>query len=316
MNVRLRLVAALVCAAPLVSAQAIELRSGEVVFGRVIGVSDAAVRVAATHPTTGERSLARSELAPASLYMVLAGRMDASSAAAHLELAESSLRIGLPLHAIAEYREAARLDPARASAVEARVRAIREQVAGDLLAQAREALSEGEWPEAKLTGMVIAERYGDTAAAAPAREVVARALQTGRAAPASATAASMPPSAALKSALRHEAAADALELPATAGITAKERKRREQAVKHLEAAWKTVRDTDAQDGDVVQARARIKDKLGAQYLALATSHVQIRATGPAERWNAKACALDPDSGGCQHVQNLIIQARLTSGYGY
>lgn len=318
MMIRLRLLVALIgagsCLADAVSAQALELRSGDVVFGRVVGVSDADVRVAATWPKTGELSLARTDLMPASLYAVLAARIDAANAADHVALAETSLRIGLPLHAIAEYREAARLDPGLVETVTTKVRAIREQVAAELLAQAREALDEDRWPEAKLTGQVIAERYGDTAAAAPSREIVARAQQTGRAM--TQAKANTPASAALQTALRHEAQADAIDLPRSIGLTVKERKRREQAVKHLEAAWKTVGGSDAVDGPLAQARTRIRDKLGAQYLALATSLVQVRATGPAERWNAKACALDPEGGGCQHVQDLIIQARLSSGHGY
>ncbi len=67
------------------------------------------------------------------------------------------------------------------------------------------------------------------------------------------------------------------------------------------------------------ARTRVRDKLRDQYLALATNLLQRRSLDRATEFNGLACALDPDAGGCHHVQDLIrpdliVQARLTFGY--
>ena len=66
----------------------------------------------------------------------------------------------------------------------------------------------------------------------------------------------------------------------------------------------------------VAERRQIRDTLGQHYLGIGSVLVQRLALPSAEDYNAKACVLDPESGGCRDLQSLIIQARISRGIGY
>lgn len=301
------------------SAQSVELRSGEVVEGRVLAIVDGSVTIddgGASH-----RVVALGELDPRAAYALLEARTRDDDAAALMSLAEQSRGLGLPSHAIALYTRAARLDPAVRAKAEALVASIRDEIASAVLADAREALADGRWAAAKLSAQVVADRYADTTAGREAPALVREAIARGRSETRGAAAQDAALQKAIEGAKRHEAAAARITLPPNVGFTAKERQMRESVVRHLEAAWRELARVMPADGAVGAAefdatRTRVRDRLAAQYVAVARNLLQRRSVNQAEEWNAKACELDPVGGGCQHTQDLIVQARLTSGYGY
>jgi hypothetical protein len=61
-------------------AQTLELRTGEVVIGRVLEVDADTISVEVTFPTVSERITPRSELGPRSIYALLSARMDQADA--------------------------------------------------------------------------------------------------------------------------------------------------------------------------------------------------------------------------------------------
>jgi tetratricopeptide (TPR) repeat protein len=303
------------------AAQAIELRTGEVLAAKLVAVEGERITVQVQAPKPERRVLTLTDLEPRAAWAILAARTPADDGRAHFALGEASDHLGLPTYAIAAFHEAARLEPALRADADAKVAQIRERVAGDLMQEAQDALAQGRWGEAKLTAQVVAQRFAGTKASAGAQDVVRAAVAKGRGATRAEPAPAPAVQKALAAAEKHEKQADAIELPASVGFTVKEQRLREQAVRHLEAAWAALAKIEPAADDAGStafgaARTRVQDKLGKHYVALARTLVQRRAVNQAEEWNAKACKLDPEGGGCQQTQDLIVQARLTTGYGY
>ncbi len=301
-------------AAASLHAQSIELRSGEIVAGRITSIGDSSLTLLTGYPTPAERSLAREDVEPRSWFAVLQGRANPSDAKAHLALAGTAEQLGLPGHAIAELQQAAQLDAALRTTIDTRIRMLRAKVAADLLVMAREAIAAGQLGEGKLTAQVVAEKYADTPSAEPARAAVAEAIKLLRTS-AVAAAAGKPDAKLLAEAQALEQKADKQAPVAGGGIGAsvKETKQREQSAKLFEQALATA--TRAGGGSEADAvRERIRGKLRDQYLAIATTLLQRRSLDRATAWNGMACALDPEHGGCHHLQDQIVQARLTFGY--
>ncbi|MEM7201689.1 MAG: hypothetical protein AAF628_15580 [Planctomycetota bacterium] len=306
------------------SAQTLELRSGEVIIGAVESIGDDVVSVRVGGADAAEiRRIATGDIAPQSHYGLLAGRADASDADAHQELADVATRIGLPLHAMAELREVARLAPDRGAAVKAQIQAIRESVAQTLVDEAKEQLLDHRYTSAKLNTEVVLQDYPETKVAAAAQKLMDEAVVKMRgngddAKPVGEKAIAK----ALEAAQRRQAAADKVGVSLTGGFrfTVKEKTKRERAVRHLEAAWKSVAKV-VPDASVPPAaadaftttRESIRDTLGQHYLGLGSVLVQRFALPSAEDYNVKACSLDPNSGGCRDLQSLIIQARISNG---
>ncbi len=301
--------------------QAIELRSGEIVEGRVLSIDAERVTIEAVDADAPRRQVALGDLDPRAAYALLAQRTAEDDPRALLQLGERSAKLGLPSHAIAAFKQAAVLDPRLQVSVAQRIAAVRAETAQKIVVDAQTALDEGRWAAAKLNAQVVVDRYRDTPSAGPAAALVREAVARGR----GETAATAAPEPALRRALdlaqRHETAADQIELPASVGFTVKEQRLRQQAVAHLEAAWRELGKLMPEQGSAgaetfAAARVRVRDKLSGHYVALARTFVQRRSVNQAEEYNAKACALDPAGGGCQHTQDLIVHARLTSGYGF
>lgn len=302
--------------AALLRGQTIELTSGEIVAGRVTTMTEDAVTIASGQSTAAARTLSRAEVAPRSWLQLLAARADDKNGQAHRDLAAAAEQLGLPGHAIAELQQAAQLDPSLREQAERGIARLRGKVAADLLAMAEEAAAAGRHGEAKLTAMVVAEKYQDTAVATAAKKLVLASIQHLRTTvrPATATTDKKADERAVEKAKQLAQRADALALPTDGGIGAsvKETKQREQAVKLLEQALTTLAAAAGEDADSV--RERVRDKLRDQYLALATNLLQRRSLDRATEYNGMACALDPEHGGCHLVQDRIVQARLTFGY--
>ena len=168
------------------------------------------------------------------------------------------------------------------------------------------------------------DRYQDTKAGPRARELQPRVLELARKSGKNRDAGADEIQRALKTAAQAETEADKLAqgLPVTAGDSVKEQRQRERVVQKLEAAWHAVMglmpraDVDLGTAELLtRTQERVRTALGSQYMALASAFVQRRAIPTAESYNQKACGLDPESGGCRHLQDLIVQARLVGGYG-
>lgn len=299
-------------ATALLRGQSLELQTGEIVAGQIVAVTEASVTVATGYPEVENKTLAREALAPRSWLQVLQSRASATDGKAHLALATTAEQLGLPGHALAELQTAARLDASLRAEVDRKIAALRSSVAAELLTSARDAAAAGRHGEARLTAKVITERYADSPSAVGAREVIAVATKALRTAvPATSGAADAK---AVAAAVELESKAERLATTTGGGIgpTVQETRKREQAVKLLERALTAVESTGGDDAASV--RQRLRDKLRDQYLALATNLLQRRSLDRATEYNGMACALDPEHGGCHHLQDQIVQARLTFGY--
>ena len=299
-------------AAALLRGQSLELQTGEIVAGQIVAVTEASVTIATGYPEVENKTLAREALAPRSWLQVLQSRASATDGKAHLALAATAEQLGLPGHALAELQTAARLDASLRPEIDRRIAALRSSVAAELLTGAREAAAAGRHGEARLTAKVITERYADSPSAAGAREVITAATKALRTAvPATSGAADAK---AVAAAVELEGKAERLATTTGGGIgpTVKETRQREQAAKLLERALTAVEATGGDQAAIV--RERLRGKLRDQYLALATNLLQRRSLDRATEYNGMACALDPEHGGCHHLQDQIVQARLTFGY--
>ena len=300
------------------SAQTLELKSGEVLIGRVTTLDDKTLTIEVGYPEPQHLTLARKDVAPASLYNVLAARSEAASAQAHLALAETCRELGLPAHAIAEYREAARLDAALRPKADARIAALREEIASDLLAQAKDALAENRYGSAQFGAQAIADQYSDTPAAKDAQRILADLKAKSGGPTRKVTAAEL--EAALKKAAAHAREAEQ-KGPQSAGHgTSQHLQRLERATLHLERAWETVEDLAAPDDApqladrLTSLRDDVRRQLVATYLAAGEVYVQRRAFPEAERYCEKACDLDPQGKPSHELHRLILQGKITTGW--
>ncbi|MCR9244947.1 MAG: hypothetical protein NXI31_07935 [bacterium] len=305
-------------------AQTFELRNGEVLIGQVVEIGDDEVTLR-TGPNDATRKVARDEFAPRSYYAIRARRSDPDSAAHRERLAKLALELGLPLHAVAEWHEVARLVPERAREAQTMVEHIEAEIAVGLLAQARAQIAAGDFGKAKLNAEVILARYGKTSAARSARTVAAEAQakleKRGARKPIGATKLGK----ILDAVQRRETAVAKLGIEPTSNPnqTSRERNRRKKAIKLLEGAWSELdRFTPAAAvkaataNEFRAARERVRGQLGEHYLGMGSILVQRLALPSAEEFNAKACELDPASGGCKQLQGLIVRARIARGFGY
>ena len=314
---------ALVLAVSSVHAETLELKTGEVLIGRVLRVDDRVVEMEVGFPEEKTVTIAQEDMTPGSLYTILAAHSNPASAQAHLSLAETSLRLGLRGHAIAEYREAARLDPTLRESVETKVSGIRRELAADLLLEARIASEEARWAAALLTLNVVLDRFADTPSAKEAARLLAEVKREIRATKAGSRVSAEKLDKAIREAERHEKKAEEVGQGASGyiGLTIKEQKRREKVIANLEKAWNALKDIapperEAHDFErFTSVRERIRGKLGQHYLALGTAFLKRRAINSAEDYNIKACELDTESGECHKLQDLIVQARIISGGG-
>ncbi len=305
-----------------VPAQSLELRNGKVLIGTVVeaNADGVALRVGdaeAEHYT-------RDAIAPLSLYSIVSARSDANSATAHWKLGELCIDLELPSHAIAEFETAARIDPAMQRLATEHIARVRGHVADKIVEKGEQDYAANRYATAKLNAEVVLDEYSDTRAVQRARRLLANARMSLMAGPERKSVDEKTLRRALDKAHKSEHKANELGVTLTGGFrfTAKEKNKRATAARHLESAWKRLSRIAPADGTAAQlvdeytsSRERVRDLLGKHYLGLGAVHVQRLALPSAEDYNARACALDPDSGGCKQLQSLIIQARISSGFG-
>lgn len=304
-----------------VEAQAIELRNGEVVIGRVTKVGEQTVDVEVGFPTTATRTLKKSDLMPVSLYMILAARSE-PSAEAHLSLGDTARVLGLRGHAIAEYRVAALMNPALRSSAEAKVAELRIEIARELLDDAKEAIGEVRFTAARLALSEIERGYGDTPVAREAVTLLRKVKDTEikNASLRRVSAAQL--EAILNQVATHLQRADAVKGAQSVHGGTKTQRALEQVVQHLEAAAGVMKDVAPTDDSppaladrLGSARENVRRRLVEAYLALGTVFIQRRAFGSADKYCEKACELDPGNELTHRLHSLILQAKITSGLG-
>ncbi len=302
--------------------QSIELRSGEVVIGRVTNVSDRDVTIESNSLDPTTRSVARSDLAPLSHYTIMAARSDAADAKAHAKLAVFAREIGLPAQAIAEYAEAARLDPTLKPQMDAGTREVRNGLAADLLDDAKDAVGDGRLAAARLLLHTIGSKYSDTPAARDAQALVVEiAAKEASAHPGTKVIASKDLEAAMKKAAEHLQSAERVggEPSPHGGLRAQ--RRIENQIVQLESAWKVIKDLAGATGDTEltdrfqKQRESIRQTLVNAYLAIGTLFVERRALPNADEYCEKACELDPENKDNHTLHRLILDAKISRGYG-
>lgn len=302
-------------------AQTIELRSGEVAIGRGVAVNASTVDVEIGFPDATTRTIQKSDLTPVSLYAILAAQAEPGNAAARVKLAEAARGLELRGHAIAEYREAARLDPALKAKAEAKVMEIRTEIARALVEDAKQAIDETRFGAARLALSAIDASYGDT----PVGQEAARMQQQLK-------------EKQLQNVLLRKVGTSQLEsiLKQVAGLiqkaeevkgaesphgSMKAQRALQAVVKHLEKATRTMKDVAPPDSSpeladkLTTARESVRRRLVDGYLALGTVYFQRRAIPNAEKNCEKACDLDPDNKSNHELHRLILQAKIATGSG-
>ncbi len=295
----------------------IELRSGEVLIGRMKDVTDSTIELLVSFPTSETRSIARADLEPRSLYGVLSARTDHEDARAHLQLAATCRGLGLFGHAIAEAREAARIDPSLDATARKLVDEMREAIAADLVQEAEAALEDGRSGSARLAAQTVLRDYAHTGATKAATAVLQDLAKRGGQQQRQATVAEI--TKALASARKELDRAAAATHPAHGTVSDQHELRREIA--GLERAWKTVGNLAAPADAALHDRlsttqAELRARLVESYLALGTLYLQRYALPNADEWCNKACELDPENMHLHRLHELILQAKIVSGWHY
>ena len=303
-------------------AQTIELRNGEVAIGRVVKVTASTVEVEIGFPKAATRTIQKSDITPVSLYTILAARVEPGDAEAHTQLAEVARGMGLRGHAIAEFREAARLDPKLKATAEAKVMDIRTDIARALVEDAKEAMEENRFGAARLTLSTIDESYGDTPVGREAthllQELKEKRLQNAGLHQVSASELER----LLKRVAGHVQDADDVKGDRSPHGGVKAQRTLERVVRHLEKANDAVSDVAPPDdpremaGELTTARESVQHRLVEAYLTLGTVFIQRRAIPSAEEYCEKAGDLDPENSHNHRLHNLILQARIATDSGF
>lgn len=299
------------------AADTIILGSGEVLIGRILELNDTNIRVRVGYPKEETVDVPRDSVTPESLYSILASRSDPDSAEARVKLAKASHKLGLLGHAIAEYREAMRLDPALRERLDKEISGLRDAIAADLLGMIEAAIANEQLVAARLNLEVLVERYADTPSGKRGATILAtveervHTLAAGRQVNAKELAA------ALRKAERLEASSIRVRKDAKGPIirSSSSRRRREKALKLLEEAWEEIGSltppTEGADS-FLTTRARIRETLEREYLIFGTYHVGRLSLPRAEDYNVKACELGAEHSTCRRLQEIIVQARISS----
>ena len=332
----------LLAPAALAQIQTLQLRSGEVVLGRVTDVGDQEVQVQVSYPQAEQRTIAREEIAPLSLWNTLAARTAPDDAQAHLALARQARELGLQGQAIAALREAQRLDDALKGKAQEQIDAIRSELAQQLLAEGRKAVEEGRRPAAHLMLQAIADRYGDTPAAEEAANLRRRmsgtttgttagdradseaadaAADAGDAGGADTTGKRRLDADELQKLLqdarqRFEQVARTPVPPAPSSV--QHQRLLERRVELLEPVYRTMtavaKPAEAQLAqELQQVQTRAKRELIDSYVGLGSILAQRQAFPEAQSYAEKACGIDPDSQGCHRIYRLIELGRTLGG---
>ncbi len=303
------------------SAESVQLKSGESLEGDVSLEGLDTVIVDVRFPDVKVARLKRDDLAPESLYAVLERRTDSKDPQKRRELGDVAEKLGLLGAAVAQYRAVATLDASLAKEMDGRIAAVVEQIAADLLDDAKDLLDENK-PSAAIRYLhTILERYPKTDAAKGVQALMGKAHEAAGAAAETAKKTVDP--------VTGERAADAVlahlkkgdkargDVSGHEGSGGAEDKRAIlRAVEHYEDAWAgakqfPITETGKADLDarLRELHARAKTSLVQAYLSAGTMLLERRAIPSAERYCNKACELDPENKANHQLHRLIVDAK-------
>ena len=300
-------------------AQTLELRSGEVMIGRVTEIGEKSLKIEVSYPVPGARTVERADVEPRSIYAVLSARIDQDDAHARLALAGTCRELGLFAHAIAEAREAARLDPSLRASANDMIAELHAAMAAEVLRQAEAAFAEDRLGSARLAAQTVVRDHRNTAAAKGAADLLRR--LGARASPALRHATADQITAAVESARKGLDRADG-SAHATAHGSMRDQRALEREIARLEKAWRAIGDLAPPEEAVTLAdrlsstQAEVRKRLVGAYLTMGSFHLQRRALPDADEWCNKACELDPENHHLHRLHELIVQAKVFSGWGY
>lgn len=320
MSTRFSHVAVLVASLAISSATAetIELVSGEVLIGRVLEITPETLQMEVLWPEQEEREIPTGDVTAESLYTTMAIHSDPEDPDARERLAQTCVRLDLPAHAVAEFREAARLDPSRAEACDEKIMEVVENLAKSLKQEAADHMAAGRYSAAELILDVLVNRFKRSATAQGCAPLLQAAREKLRAAQEGVPV----PNARLREQLRTaqalEARADELGVegiePYSNSVL--HLRRVGDVVTHLQRAWNQLagyapREEDPELLDeLLVTRERIRSKLVDRLLLEGTIQVRAHALLQAEDRNQRAHALAPDDPRCRELQDLIVRARM------
>jgi tetratricopeptide (TPR) repeat protein len=323
-------VPALACVAFLVlatiaSGETVRLKDGRILAGEV-RLEGAFVIVDATFPAIASYRLRREEIAPESLFALLERRAAPDDVAEHRELAQFAERSGLEALAISEHRKVQQLDPATAKELDARIEMLFEQIAQELLQEARERLEDGDRESASIYLHTIVEDHPRTKAASEAKRMI-RDMQRTVAEASAPVAVRTVPEKEAKSVLKR--ATDELargdekleRIQGFASSSVRDQRAAERAIRHYERAWEAARtlpvsaDSPELRSQITETRGRARQRLVDAYLVAASVHLQRRSITSAEDYVDKAYVLDPQNPSVHELHRLVVQAKIFDGSG-
>ncbi|MBK8977102.1 MAG: hypothetical protein IPM29_14405 [Planctomycetes bacterium] len=308
--------------------QSVTLRTGEVLIGRVVDVTDGTFRMELTFPKEEMRELSRAEIIPRSVYDVLAARIDQGNGGAHLDLAAVCEDLGLFAFAIAEARQAAKLDPALGAKAKRVEQQSREQIAARILQAAQADFEDGRLGSAQLAAHAVAHDYGDTRSARDATKLAAKIADQKRPSAHEATGEEIASAVKSVRSVLEKVVKD-LDVPAHGDM--RQQRGLQRAISRLEKVWSEVGDlvaprppverdettTAASPAERLEAvQDELRARLTTAYLALGTIYLERRALPDADEWCNKACDLDPENKSSHALHRLILQAKIVDGWGY
>lgn len=308
-------------------AQTLELRTGEIVIGRVLEVDDDTIRVEVTFPTVSDRSIRRADIEPRSIYAMLSARIDQADAEAHFALAVTCRKLDLFALAIAEAREAGRLDTSYSSKVDKMISELRGDLAAEVLRNAEHDFTDDRTGSARVAARVVLRDYDDTSSARGAKRLMEKIADRVGPAPREATAEEIET---LVADVRRdlERTEEATSTPAHGSM--RDQRALERAIARLEKAWEKVGNLVGPRGDATpsngttsartpadrlsSAQADLRRRLTTAYLSLGSIYLQRRALSDADEWCNKACELDPENHQLHYLHELILQAKIVGGW--
>ena len=304
-------------------AESVTLRSGRVLAGNVRLEGADTVIVEATFPEVQKYTLKRDELTPGSLYDVLERRGDPKDAAQRRALGELAEQAGLKGMAVADYRAVKQLDPSSAREMDGRVARLLEEIAADVLEDARDLLEEDN-PDAALMYLhTILEIYPDTKAAKEAKALMLDVHKTvGTAASVATKTVDEKEAPKLLEEVETHIESGDKKLQGARGhesASVSDQRAVERAIKHYEKGWSGAQKlpVSVAAADLKQrieaARAKARSRLAEAYLTAGSIHLQRRSIPSAERFCNKACLLDPENKPNHDLHRLILQAKAYSG---
>lgn len=322
------LVAGLVLAAdPEVSAETIRLATGEVLIGEVQSADFMQLTVKVVFPSDRELTLTAAQLAPQTLYAVLAARLSASEPGPRLELAEYCLRTGLYAHAIVEARRVGKLDESKLTRTKAIESSAWEAIATTLLDEAKTQIAIEEPGLARMYLESLLARYPDTDSAKEAKRLLKKLPSREETV--------LPPRitdakekddlrAKLKKAKKYYEKAE----ERTQGMKRhfQSGKKDEQLLRRAEpyyrkayalvrTAARTSTDDTTLDAELRALAATVRPQLAKVYLELGSMYLGRGSIKLAEEYCTRACQVEPENRELHGLHQKILDARIALRYG-